>query len=64
MELEIKEDSLLTDQGTGGGSRELLRYLAYMFLDAAVFKKAGGVYSGCAMVKNSTAESLDLYRAH
>ena len=28
MELEMKECSLLTVEGTGGGGRELLRYLA------------------------------------
>ena len=64
MELEIKTCSLLTVEGTGSGGRELLRYSAWMLLDAAVFKKAGGVCSGCAVVKTSTAELLDLYRAH
>ena len=39
----MKECSLLTVEGTGGGGRKLLRYLALMLLDAAVFKKAGGV---------------------
>ena len=64
VELKIKESSLLTAEGTGGGGRELLRYLAILVSDAAVFKKAGGIYSCCAVVKNSTAESLELYRAY
>ena len=64
MELEIKNDSLLTVGGTGGGGWELLMYLALLISDAAVLKKAGGVSSGRAVVKTSTAESLDLYRAH
>ena len=64
--MELKEDKgfLLTVGGAGGGGWELLSYLALLLSNAAVSKKPGEVYSGCAVVKASTAESLDLYKAY
>lgn len=40
-----------------------LRYLGTEILDAAAYQEAGGVYNGHDLVKTSTGESLDLYRA-